>query len=72
MVTMIEVESSNVQAIGYDEKEAKLLVRFKDGGWLYEYDPVPPIVYLGLKECQSKGRYLQTQVIPYFRSRRVE
>lgn len=71
MVEMVEVKSSNIQAIGYDTEEAKLYVRFKDGGWLYQYDPVPPIVWLGLRECQSKGRYLQTQIIPFFRCRRI-
>lgn len=70
-VEMVEVKSSNLAAAGYDEPEAKLYVRFRDGGGLYCYDPVPPIVWLGLRECQSKGSYLRTQIIPYFRCRRV-
>jgi hypothetical protein len=73
MVAMIAVKSSsNVAEYGYDAQAAKLYVRFKDGGWLYQYDPVPPIVWLGLTLCQSKGRYLRQQVIPFFRCRRVE
>ena len=67
-VEMIKVKSSNLIEIGYSEKEAKLFVRF-NGGKLYVYDPVPPIVWMGLRECQSKGRYLFTQVVPFFRCR---
>jgi len=69
-IEMIKVKSSNLLEIGYDEKEAKLFVRF-NGGKLYCYDPVPPIIFLGLKECRSKGRYLATQVIPFFRCRQL-
>jgi hypothetical protein len=69
--TMVEVKSTNIQSIGYDEKEAKLFVKFKECASLYQYDPVPPIVWLGLRECQSKGRYLKTQIIPYFRCTRI-
>jgi hypothetical protein len=70
-VGMIEVKSSNVQNIGYSETTARLFVRFKDGGRLYRYDPVPPIVWLGLLHSQSKGSYLATQVIPFFRCTRA-
>jgi hypothetical protein len=69
-VDMLKVKSSNLMEIGYSEKDAKLFVRFI-GGKLYVYDPVPPIVWMGLRECQSKGRYLATQVIPFFRCRRL-
>lgn len=70
-VEMIAVESTNVDEIGYSEKNARLFVRFKDGGRLYFYDPVPPIVWLGLRHSQSMGRYLGTQVIPFFRCTRI-
>lgn len=69
MVEMIEVKSSNLHSFGYDEQEAKLFVRFKFDGKLYCYSPVPPIVFMGLRECQSKGRYLQSQIIPFFNCR---
>jgi hypothetical protein len=69
-IEMIKVRSSNLTEIGYDETQAKLFVRFI-GGKLYQYDPVPPIVFMGLRECQSKGRYLATQIIPFFRCRQV-
>ena len=71
-VEMVAVTSSNVQAIGYQESTARLFVRFKDGGRLYFYDPVPPIVWLGLLHSRSKGRYLSTQIIPFFRYSRAK
>ena len=71
-VQMIEVTSSNIVQIGYDSLDSRLYVKFKDDGKrVYQYSGVPSIVFLGLKECQSKGRYLQTQIIPYFLCQRV-
>jgi len=67
MVTMIPVQSSNMAAFGYDPKDSRLYVKFKDDGKrVYRYSGVPLIVWLGLQACQSKKRYLATQVIPYF------
>jgi KTSC domain len=71
-VEMIEVKSSNILSIGYSEKSARLFVRFKDGDRLYFYDPVPPIVWLGLLYSQSKGRYLSSQIVPFFRYSRAK
>jgi hypothetical protein len=72
MVTMIPVQSSSIAEIAYDASQSRLYVRFRnDGKRLYYYVGVPPIVWLGLKECHSKGRYLQTQVIPYFLCQKI-
>ena len=69
-IEMIKVKSANLSEIGYSERQAKLFIRF-NGGKLYVYHPVPPIVYMGLKFSQSKGRYLATQIIPFFSCRQV-
>jgi len=69
-IEMIKVKSSNLLEIGYSEMEAKLFVRFI-GGKLYCYDPCPSIIFLGLRHSQSKGRFLATQVVPFFRCRQV-
>ena len=73
MVKMIEVQSSsNIAQIGYDAAQSRLYVKFKnDGKRIYYYVGVPMICYLGLKECQSKGRFLQTQIIPYFLCQKI-
>jgi hypothetical protein len=67
---MLKVKSANLAEIGYSEKQAKLFVRFI-GGKLYVYQPVPPIVFLGLKFSQSKGRFLASQIVPFFGCRQV-
>jgi hypothetical protein len=69
---MVAVESTNVASIGYQERSARLFVRFRDGGRLYYYDPVPSIVWLGFLYSQSKGSYLHTQIIPFFRCTRAK
>jgi len=56
------VESTMLTAAGYDEKESKLVVVFNNGK-AYEYYDVPPEVYQGLMEAESKGGYMQANVI---------
>lgn len=70
---MEEVKSSsNIQSIGYDPKDARLYVKFKDDGKrLYRYSGVPLLIYLGLKSCESKGRFLQSQIVPFFLCQRI-
>jgi len=69
---MIPVESTNVRSIGYNPSRARIFVRFNDGMRLYYYDPVPPVVWLGFFYSQSKGSYLHTQIIPFFRCTRAK
>jgi hypothetical protein len=66
MVEMVKVtSSSNIAEIGYHD--SRLYVRFKDDGKrVYRYSGVPLIVWLAFRAVQSKGRFLQTQIIPYF------
>ncbi len=55
-MTMTRVESSNIDAVGYFEKERVLLVRFKSGN-IYKYFEVPQKIYLELINAESKGIY---------------
>ena len=55
---MIEVTSSNVIAIGYEND--KLYVDFASG--LYEYDDVPREVYENFLTAESKGKYMWANV----------
>jgi len=52
----VSVDSSTLDAVGYDESSAVLAVRFKNGGE-YEYDAVPESVYRGILAAQSAGKY---------------
>lgn len=56
-LTMYEVNSSNVNLIGYDYNTEQLYVEYK-GGDLYEYDDIPLQWWNGLKEADSKGSYI--------------
>jgi hypothetical protein len=59
------VESSMIQAAGYDEKSSTLEVVFNSGK-TYRYFEVPKTVYLELIESNSKGSYMLSDVIDCF------
>jgi hypothetical protein len=56
-VQFIAVDSSNIQAIGYDRKFSRLFVKFL-GGSIYAYDRVESSVWDGFQRADSKGNYL--------------
>ena len=55
------VDSTNVEAIGYDETRQELHVRFLESG-SYVYLDVPETVFAEFLQASSKGRYLNTQI----------
>lgn len=59
-------ESTNVAAIGYDNKERDLYVRFRfrngNGNVYYRYDKVPPGTFVEFKDAASKGAYLNRSI----------
>jgi hypothetical protein len=59
------VESSMIQAFGYEAKTQTLLVIFNSSK-AYRYFEVPPDVYEGLVEADSKGSYLRELVIDQY------
>jgi len=61
-VEMIPVSSSNVQAIGYDEANQVLYVRFIKNNSLYCYQGVPIAEYYGLQNATSVGSYLSQNI----------
>jgi hypothetical protein len=61
MPEMIYVDSSNVQAIGYDDATLDLHVQFVDGGY-YVYHQVPRSIFDGLMGAPSKGSFLNREV----------
>ena len=56
------VESSMIHAVGYDPKKRVLEVVFNNGQ-TYCYEDVPPKVYKELMEAESKGRYMNAEII---------
>jgi hypothetical protein len=64
------VESSMIYAVGYDEESRTLEVVFNSGG-VYRYLGVPKNVYEGLLAADSKGSYMQANVIDVYPFERV-
>lgn len=58
---MINVTSSNIEAIGYSPIDKKLRVDFLNGT-SYVYDNVPQNVAQGLQDASSHGQYFNTNI----------
>jgi hypothetical protein len=66
---MIQVSSSNIDSIGYDEQNEQVYVRFLNGS-LYVYKGVPMHEFENLRDAPSLGSYLHRNyknVYPYER-----
>jgi hypothetical protein len=59
----IDVESSAISAVGYDEDRRELHVRFRDGE-AYTYLVVRPDEWLALCEAESKGGFVNRSIKP--------
>ncbi len=57
----MEVDSTAIQEIDYDEGRAKLLVRFQSGE-RYVYVGVPGEVHRSFMEADSKGGFFQAEI----------
>ena len=62
MPEMHFVDSSNIEAIGYEENTQELHVRFVKSGETYVYYGVEEWVYQDLMQADSKGAYLNRQI----------
>ena len=70
MAKLTPVESSMIQAVGYDAKTRTLEVIF-NSGQTYCYEDVPPKIYKGLMAADSKGRYMRAEIIDVYPDYRV-
>jgi KTSC domain len=57
----IQVESSNLASVGYDESTKTLEIQFHSGG-IYEYDDVEKEIYDDLMKAESKGSYFMSMI----------
>ena len=55
---LVEPESSNIVAIGYDDDSQKAFVAFKNGT-LYQYLDVKRELFDDLRDAKSVGKHLQ-------------
>ncbi|MDP8239133.1 MAG: KTSC domain-containing protein [Candidatus Hatepunaea meridiana] len=67
---MIYVDSSNLEAIGYNEEEQILRIRFLSGGE-YEYYEVPQSIFEELLDSPSKGSYFNRKIKPIYQYNRI-
>ena len=63
MLDWVEVESSNIKEVGYDDECQVLGVRFKSGDE-YRYEGVTVEEYVGLLGSESPGGYLHREIKP--------
>lgn len=69
-VRLVGVESSSIDAVGYDGTQKRLLVRFRGSGNTYAYFGVDAATFEALLAAPSKGRYLNAHIkgaFPYER-----
>lgn len=64
------VDSSSLSSLGYDARRHVLEVEFRNGG-VYRYLDVPEDAWGELRAAESKGRYLNAEIKPRFRWRKV-
>lgn len=63
---MINVTSSNIDSVGYEESSSTLYVQFKSGD-LYKYYGVPENKFSLLLKSQSAGSYLNQEIKGHYR-----
>jgi len=69
--TRVLVESSAISSIFYDPESQMLDIEFKSSGEIYRYFDVPNDEYQGLLMATSKGAYLNSEIKPKYRTRKL-
>jgi hypothetical protein len=68
MPDMQYVDSSNIEAIGYDAASRELHVRFLKSGETYVYYAVDEWVFVEMMQSDSKGKYLNSNIKPNYQA----
>lgn len=71
-IEMVQVESSNIKEIGYDPEAKILRVTFHKGSATYDYAGVPEETWKAMMVSESKGAFLQRQVMKKFEYRKLD
>ena len=67
---MKKVESSNIEAVGYDPNTKELTVKFKNGG-TYHYSAVPSHEADALMHAESIGKHFHAHIKGKFQHQKV-
>jgi len=70
-MNIIEVVSSNISHVGYDETKGILVVKFKAGA-TYEYDKVPVLEFQNLLKAESIGKYFSSKIRNKYVTRKID
>lgn len=68
---MENVVSSNIEAIGYDEGEKILRIKFHNQK-VFEYSPVEKMTWASMMEDDSKGGFFAQRIRPFYKAKRVD
>jgi hypothetical protein len=66
----VDVESSNLKSVGFDDLSKRLQIRFKSGE-VYEYTGVPPTVHRALMTAASHGKYFIANIRNKYPTRKL-
>ena len=67
----VEVKSSNIVSIDYDEKEQSLIVEFP-GNSRYKYEQMPIREYKDFLNAESKGKYFHKHIRSNYVGEKIE
>lgn len=62
--------SSSILKASYNESEQELTITFASGK-TYVYENVPVSEWEGLQQAESKGKYVNTEIKPYYYAEQV-
>lgn len=66
----INVSSSNLASIGYDENSQILEIEFNNGR-IYQYLNVPSIEFQNLKNANSHGKYFISKIKDFYQYQQI-
>jgi len=70
---LFDVESSNIDAVGYDSKRMLLFVRFKYKPLVvWCYSGVPYEIYLAMQDSKSIGKYFHVHIDKKYEHEKIE
>jgi hypothetical protein len=67
----IQVNSSNIQSIGYDSQSAILEVEFTSGD-IYQYFDIPAYLYQQFLQASSHGQFLNDNIRYNYRYQKIK
>lgn len=66
----VQVSSSNLKSVGYDDSSKILEVQFKNG-LIYQYENVPLNIYKELINSPSKGSYFHKNISLKYKYKKI-